>query len=52
MGDNSVSAIDDEILYNSSLKEVAKMVNSSTMVNKSHGFLEDALIHRIMANVK
>lgn len=52
MGDNSVSSIDDKTLYNSSLKEVAKMVNSSTMSNKAHGFLEDALIHRIMANVK
>ena len=52
MGDNSVSSIDDETLYNSSLKEVAEMVNSSTMTNRAHGFLEDALIHRVMANVK
>lgn len=52
MGDNSVAAIDDETLYGSSLKEIAKMVNSSTMVNKAHGFLEDALIHRVLANVK
>lgn len=52
MGDNSVAAINDETLYGSSLKEVAKMVNSSTMVNKAHGFLEDALIHRVLANVK
>ena len=28
------------------------MVNSSTMINKTHGFLEDALIHRTLANVK
>jgi hypothetical protein len=52
MGDNSVQALDDYTLYNSSLKDVAKLVNSSTMVNKSHGFLEDALIHRTLANVK
>lgn len=52
MGDNSVSAIDDETLYNSSLKELAGMVNSSTMINKTHGFLEDALIHRTLANIK
>lgn len=52
MGDNSVAAINDETLYNSSLKEIAKIVNSSTMVNKAHGFLEDALIHRVLANVK
>ena len=52
MGDNSTAAIDDEVLYNSSLKEVATLVNSSTMENKTHGFLEDALIHRVMANVK
>ena len=52
MGDNSVQAIDDEILYNSSLKDIAKLVNSSTMTNKAHGFLEDALIHRTLANVK
>lgn len=52
MGDNSVSAINDETLYNSSLKEVAEIVNSSTMINKTHGFLEDALIHRVLGNVK
>lgn len=52
MGDNTVMAIDDEILYNSSLKDLAKLVNSSTMVNTSHGFLEDALIHRTLSNVK
>lgn len=52
MGDNSVSALDDVTLYNSSLREVAEIVNSQTMVNTSHGFLEDALIHRTLANVK
>ena len=52
MGDNSTAAINDETLYNSSLKELAEMVNSSTMVNTSRGFLEDALIHRVLANVK
>ena len=52
MGDNTVIAIEDEILYNSSLKDLAKLVNSSTMVNTSHGFLEDALIHRTLSNVK
>ena len=52
MGDNSVAALDDETLYTSSLKEVAELVNSSTMVNTRHGFLEDALIHRVLANVK
>lgn len=52
MGDNTVGALDDETLYNSSLREVAKLVNSSTMVNTAHGFLEDALIHRVLANVK
>ena len=52
MGDNSVSAIDDYILYNSSLRELATIVNSSTMVNTRHGFLEDSMIHRVMANVK
>lgn len=52
MGDNSTAAIDDDILYNSSLRKVAEMVNSSTMVNTRHGFLEDALIHRVLANVK
>jgi hypothetical protein len=31
MGDNSTAALDDETLYNSSLKEVAELVNSSTM---------------------
>lgn len=52
MGDNSTAAIDDDVLYNSSLREVAEMVNSSTMVNTRQGFLEDALIHRVLANVK
>jgi hypothetical protein len=52
MGDNSVSAIDDVTLYNSSLKEVAEIVNSHTMVNKTCGFLNEALIHRTLANVK
>jgi hypothetical protein len=52
MGDNSVQAIDNNTLYNSSLRQVAEIVNSSTMVNTSHGFLEDALIHRTLANVK
>lgn len=52
MGDNSVAAIDDETLFSSSLRDVAEMVNSSTMVNDSHGFLTDALIHRTLANVK
>lgn len=52
MGDNSVQALDNYTLYNSSLREIAELVNSSTMVNKSHGFLEDALIHRTLANVK
>jgi hypothetical protein len=31
MGDNSVAAIDEDILYNSSLRSVGQMVNSSTM---------------------
>lgn len=52
MGDNSVAAIDEDILYNSSLRSVGQMVNSSTMQNTRHGFLEDALIHRTLANVK
>lgn len=52
MGDNSVSAMSQDVLYNSSLKEVAEIVNSSTMVNTAHGFLNDALIHRTLANVK
>lgn len=52
MGDNSTAALDDQTLYNSSLLEVGKLVNSSTMPNRRHGFLEDALIHRVMANVK
>lgn len=52
MGDNTTAALDDGTLYGSSLKEVAELVNSSTMVNTRHGFLEDALIHRVMANVK
>ena len=52
MGDNSVSAISNDVLYTSSLKEIAEKVNSSTMENVSHGYLTDALIHRTLANVK
>lgn len=52
MGDNTTAALEDGTLYGSSLKEVAELVNSSTMTNTRHGFLEDALIHRVMANVK
>ena len=52
MGDNTVAALDDETLYNSSLRSLGKIVNSSTMTNTAHGFLEDALIHRRLANVK
>lgn len=52
MGDNSVAAIDEDILYNSSLRSVGQMVNSSTMQNVRQGFLADALIHRTLANVK
>lgn len=52
MGDNTTAALDDETLYGSSLREVGKLVNSSTMVNTRRGFLEDALVHRVMANVK
>ena len=52
MGDNTTAALEDGTLYGSSLKEVAELVNSSTMANTRHGFLEDALIHRVMANLK
>lgn len=52
MGDNTTAALDNETLYNNSLLEIGKIVNSSTMPNTRHGFLEDALIHRVMANVK
>lgn len=52
MGDNSTAAIDNETLYTSSLRDIAKLVNSSTMVNISNGYLTDALIHRTLANVK
>ena len=52
MGDNTTAALDNETLYNNSLLEIGKIVNSSTMFNTRHGFLEDALVHRVMANVK
>ena len=52
MGDNTTAAIDDSTLYTSSLRELGKLVNSSTMFNTRQGFLEDALVHRVLANVK
>lgn len=52
MGDNTTAALDNETLYNNSLLEIGKIVNSSTMSNTRQGFLEDALVHRVMANVK
>ena len=51
MGTDSVEQYEDTI-YNMSLKELAKKVNSSSMNNTFKGSLEDAKIHRTLQNYK
>ena len=50
MGEHSVKSVQDP--YNFSLKSLAKLVNSSTMVAEKRGSLTDATINRMMANTK
>lgn len=54
MGDKSVYQMPDTVLYNSTLKEVAKYVNSSQMTSKyiSSFSPDGAETHRVLANTK
>ena len=50
MGDNSVKCVSEP--YNMSLKSLAQLVNSSTMISEKRGSLSDATLNRMMANTK
>lgn len=52
MGDNSVRAMPKEIWSEQSLYNLGQMVNSSTMQNKFQSYVDDAALHRIIANAK
>ena len=52
MGGTSVKAIQEPVLYNLTLKQVAHIVNSPIAQNTFKGSLDDAAINRIMANTK
>lgn len=52
MGQYSVKSISDENLYNMSLKELIRSVNSMVLNPTNIGTLEDAHLHRILANQK
>ena len=52
MGQYSVKSISDESLYNMSLKDLIKSVNSTILKPTNIGTLEDAHLHRILANQK
>lgn len=52
MGDNSVRAMSKEIWSGQSLYNLGQMVNSSTMQNRFQSYIDDAALHRIIANAK
>ena len=52
MGDNSVRAMPKEIWSEQSLYNLGQMVNSSTMENRFQSYMDDAALHRIIANAK
>ena len=52
MGDNSVEALPTEVRFGQKLSTIGKLVNSSSMVNESLGFMDSAMLHRILGNVK
>lgn len=52
MGQYSVKSVEDTELYNMSLRELAEAVQSSSLNTPSLSTLDDAALHRIMANTK
>lgn len=51
-GDLSNKILDDNILYNSTLAKVAKLINSSEVFNGMTGTLSESFIHRTLNNYK
>ena len=52
MGDASVKCIPQDQLYSMSLKNIAKLVNASTMSQEFQGSLQNSYLSRIMSNKK
>ena len=52
MGDASVKCIPQDQLYSMSLKNIAKLVNASTMSQEFQGSLQNSYLNRIMSNKK
>lgn len=52
MGQYSVKSVEDTELYNASLPELAKIVNSQTFTMNSFFSLDDARLHRMLSNKK
>lgn len=52
MGDASVKCIPQDQLYSMSLKNIAELVNSSTMSQEFQGSLQNSYLGRIMSNKK
>ena len=50
MGENSVRCVQNP--YSFSLKSLAQLVNSSTMISEKRGSLDDATLNRMLANTK
>lgn len=51
-GENSSNHIDRNNLQGLTLRNLAKMLNSAAMNNSFQGTMDDATIHRVLANVK
>lgn len=52
MGQYSVKSIPDEKLYNMTFSEIAKVINSAQLNESGISSLEDAQLHRILANTR
>jgi hypothetical protein len=52
MGQYSVKSIDDASMYNMSLKDLAKIVNSSVLNTTSVSSLDNGALHRMLSNEK
>ena len=52
MGQYSVKSIPDSKLYRMSLADLAETVNSQMLETSFQGSLDDAALHRVLANTK
>lgn len=52
MGGLSTKTISEPVLYNLNLRQISQIVNSSILQSVPVGTMDDATIHRIMANIK